>query len=414
MLTDGQLGVVTTIDVPMNAHPVHQGAIVSRPDSLLLGCLTSPYGTVQADFISQLARPEGFVFPENATLDSAVLYLSYQSYVGDGTSTLAMEAYRLDMGRTLSTYLPYYTDIDISRYCSCSADAALLAAPRTFTPKSEGGMISARIADDVAQRLFEGEGLDGVYITTSFGSSAVLNIRTIQLTIYYTFTYQEAGTTPRVEHAYKSMYGNSEVRQVNHIHWSDLPMEEGNIIGPSGIYTEIAMPLRKFCQQVYDSVTVETSTLDSITLRPYINKAFIRVDVENDEPLQDSKSRDIAPAKEMLLLSSDQVASFFDEHAALSDTMAILSTLKSEADVTGDRYSYYYTYDLAKILIYALRRYQVDPMSVADTLRMTLVPVEVETSSTTQNSQIVAIDPAQTLTATVVSISPMETLFSGF
>lgn len=415
MLTDGQLGVVSTVSVPLNSHPVSQKAIVSRPDSLLLGSLTSAYGTVQADFITQLAIPEGFEFPEGATLDSVMLFLSYASYVGDGNSTLAMNAYCFDQGVTLSTYLPYYTDIDISRYTSASDEAAILAAPRTFTPIGSKGIISARVKDEMAQRIFEGEVLNGLYVTTTFGSSVVMNIREVQLTIFYTFTYLEGGTTPRVEHAYKSLYGNSEVRQVNHVTWTELPETEqhNNIIGPSGIYTEIALPLRQFCRQIYDSVTVRTKDQDTVMLRPYINRALVRVDVANTSVLTDPDNHNIAPAGQMLLLSSDEVASFFDEHAALSDTMAILSALRSEADKSGDRFSYYYSYDLSKVLIYALRRYQDNPLSVADTMRMTLVPVEVETSTGNQSS-IVAIDPAQTITATVVNISPMETLFSGF
>lgn len=415
MLTDGQLGVVNTIQVPLNSHTIARGAIVSRPDSLLLGCLSSAYGTVQADFITQLAIPEGFEFPEGATLDSVMLFLSYASYVGDGASTLSMNAYSFDKGVTLSTYLPYYTNIDISRYTSASSEASILSAPRTFTPIGSKGIISARVKDDMAQRIFEGEIINGLYVTTEFGSSVVMNIREVQMTIFYTFTYLEGGTTPRVEHAYKSLYGNSEVRQVNHVTWTNLPKDESkdNIIGPSGLCTEIAIPLRQFCKQIYDSVTVHTQDLDTITLRPYINRAYVRVDVVNDAVLNDPDDHNIAPASQMLLLSSAEVASFFDEHAALSDTMAILSAIRSEADKTGDYYSYYYSYDLSKVLIYALRRFKDDPFSVADTMRMTLVPVEVETSTSSQ-STIVAIDPAQTLTATVVNISPMETLFSGF
>jgi hypothetical protein len=71
-------------------------AIVSRPDSTLLGEIETSYGTMRAQVLTQLTCPEGYAYPSNAVVDSISLFFNYVSWTGDGNAPLSINVYELD------------------------------------------------------------------------------------------------------------------------------------------------------------------------------------------------------------------------------------------------------------------------------------------------------------------------------
>ena len=458
LIDGGSQGIVRVL--PMKSFYtdlVSYDAIVSRPDSFLLGEMETPWGSIKADILTQLACPEGFKYPDNAVPDSLVFYLDYGSWVGDGNSNLELDIWWLDKGRTLNNSVDYHTDIDVTKYCTLADSTKILTHRRIITAATRRDSISDGsrylsivrfpVKDEFMRRFFAYNNFDkgqddfnkyipGFYITTTFGGSTILNVQDIQVFMFYHYSYKIAGIRDTTIYTSKGFYGNSEVRQVNHIEWlenrthpkgllkhlQDMAHSDGRnfIVGPCGAYTEMRMPLRSFCRRIIDSMAVN-GTADGDTLRPYINLAKVDVDVLNVYT-GDEANRTAAdwaqPASAMLLLKSYAVDDFFANYSDLSDTLAILSYLTSATDSTGDNLLYYYEYDLSPILTASVRSYLVDSMSVVDTLKMTLVPVDIETSS---SGSITTVNPSQTISTTIirgteVTSDPldMEVVFSGF
>ena len=104
-------------------------SVALRPDSFLLGECETNFGVIQADILTQLACPEGFKYPDelvlasgdtldlNPMVDSVCLYLYYDTWYGDGFSPIGISVYEMDRS-TLSDNQLYYSDMELSDYCS--------------------------------------------------------------------------------------------------------------------------------------------------------------------------------------------------------------------------------------------------------------------------------------------------------
>ena len=169
-------------------------------------------------------------------------------------------------------------------------------------------------------------------------------------------------------------------------------------------------------KQMKDIINDNLQYKDTIK-RAYVNLAELRVDVLN---VFSGGSADITPddwlqpSSYMLLIKEGSEERFFRKKELPSDTVAILSSLNTGVDSEGNTV-YYYSYDMSTLLTNQLRQ-QSNP----DTLQMLLVPVTVETSSSS-SSTITAVKQSQTLSATQVrsaqnteSPMTMKVVYSGF
>ena len=102
-------------------------AISLTPDSFLLGECDTHFGTIKADILTQLACPEGFVYPggETAVVDSICLYLYYKNWYGDGKTPLGITVYEMDK-QSLQENASYPNNLQISDYCSLAESAHIV------------------------------------------------------------------------------------------------------------------------------------------------------------------------------------------------------------------------------------------------------------------------------------------------
>ena len=178
-------------------------AIISQADSFLLGEIETDYGLLRASILTQMACPEGYYYPENAELDSICLFIYYPSWVGDGLSPMAINAYMMDKG-TFKYSGKYPTDLNIDDYCtrdkSILTNHRIIAASEKLdsVQNSSGTYIPAlrmRVNDDFMDYFWAIKRFDtqeqfnqlfnGILLETSFGSSTVLNITDIALGVYF-------------------------------------------------------------------------------------------------------------------------------------------------------------------------------------------------------------------------------------
>ena len=434
--------------VLVDTFPLHSAidscdAIISQADSFLLGEIETKYGLLRASILTQLACPEGYSYPENAVVDSICLFMYYGSWVGDAHAPMAIDAYMMDK-QTFSYTGTYPTDLHISDYCSkektiLANQRIVVASEKLDSVQREDGtyipMLRMRVNDDFMNTFWAiqsfgtqeefSEQFKGLLIESSFGSSTMLNISDIALGVYYHFPYSKAGKDTTVTDM-KAFYANSEIRTVNHLdypdkkEWIDELLNDSDtynyIISPAYAYTRVTFPMESIVDSIMQHMVEEEGDLIIETKRPYVNRAYVRIDVTNKYTGSeaDKTSADwLQPAQYMLLIKESSMKRFFTERELPSDTCALLSTLVQGTDSNGDAI-YYYNYDMSDFLTNQLRKHTTD-----SELKMMLVPVTlVANSSGTAASAYSAVRQQQTMSATQIRSAKngmkFEIVYSGF
>lgn len=429
ILTPGDSIVVKADTFSLNSRIDSSNAIVSLPDSALLGELESDYGTIRAEILTQLTCPEGYEYPSNAVIDSISLFFYYTSWVGDGYAPLSVNVYEMD-GKQLNYSRQYKTDINLSDYCSRTKSIlrnrriivasekrdSMLSSSNVYVPMvrmmtdstSDFFRRFSAIRKFTTQDEFNKQ-FKGLLLETDFGSATMLNVKDIAMGVYYHFSYDKAGRDTTVNDI-KVFYANSEVRTVNRISYIDKDALLQNlandstrynyIIGPAGVHTRISLPVRQMEQRMHQNL-IETifSTGDTLIKRPYVNLAELRVDVENvfsGSASTLTRNDWLQPAPYMLLVRDASAERVLKGSEIPTDTCAIVGTLTQGTDSLGNP-TYYYSYDLATLLTYELRK-----DSTPAWLDMRLVPVDVQTATTSSTTIISSVKEAQTLSATKI------------
>ena len=428
-------------------------AIISQADSFLLGELETDYGLLRASILTQLACPEGYHYPADFSVDSVdsiCLFMYYSSWVGDANSPIAVNAYMLDK-KTFRYNSTYPTDLNIDDYCSrdksilCNHRIVVASEKLDSVQNSSGKyipMVRMRVNDDFTREFASIQSFDdqdafnelfkGLLIETSFGSSTMLNVTDIALGVYYHFSYNKAGRDTIVNDM-KAFYANSEVRTVNHLYYQDKAMwldelkqdsdTYNYIIAPAGVYTRMSFPMA----QIADSIIVQMRdpvTGDTIK-RPYVNKAQVRVSVENvfsGSKSEITRNDWLQPSDYMLLIKESSMERFFAEKELPTDTCALLGQLTQDKDADGNTI-YYYSYDMSdfisnwvrdRMLPENQRKYASDE----SVLNMLLVPVSVGTSTSSSTTVVSSVRQQQTMSATKIKSAKngmqLEMVYSGF
>ena len=431
--------IVVMVDTfPLTSMVENSGSIVAQSDSCLLGELETDYGVLRASILAQLACPEGYSYPANATIDSICLYVYYSSWVGNGYSPLALNVYMMDK-KTFDYYGTYPSDLKVEDYCSrdmpiLTNHRIVVATEKLDSIKDSDGnyvpMLRMRVNDDFRDyfwsiKSFESQEkfnqqFKGLLLESSFGSSTMLNISDIALGVFYSFTYSKAGRDTTV-HDMKPFYANSEGRDVNHLYYEDKEalVEElrqdsdtyNYIIAPAGVHTRITFPMGR----IADTIMANMKEGDHVTKRPYVNKAQVNIAVEN---VFQGSSADITrdtwlqPANYMLLIKEENMESFFANKEVPTDTCALLGALTQGTDSVGDNI-YYYTFDMSDFLTNQLRK-----KNQARELNMLLIPVSVNTGTTSTTTSVSSVKQQETMSATVIRSAKngmkFEIVYSGF
>lgn len=415
-------------------------AISLTPDSFLLGECDTHFGTIKADILTQLACPEGFVYPggETAVVDSVCLYLYYKNWYGDGKTPLGITVYEMDK-QSLQENASYPNNLQISDYCSLAESAHIVTDSKIVVPATPSDSsyssqndtyvptIRIKLTDEFAQRFFAIKDFDsqkafnqlfkGLYICSDFGASNVLYINDITMTVFYHFTMNRAQLNDTIIHDTRSFYANEEVRQVNRFTYPNRQSilqqysqvkDTNYIVSPANIYTELTVQM----DEIYNRIDAQLG--DTAAYRVYINRADLTVDVLYSDSVT-GRPRDNwdAPASHMMLIQKEKMAEFFSTNKTPSDSVAIITSLSATTDSLSN-VIYQYSYDLSDMLTKQIRSEQK-----VDQLTFVLVPVAITTNSST--GAILSVKPLQTISATCIRSAnnpdiPMdiEVVYAGF
>ena len=423
-------------------------AIVSRTDSFMLGEVETDYGLLRGAILTQLACPEGYHYPsgeqiKSLDVDSMFLFIYYDSWTGDATSPIAVDAYRMDK-KTFNYSTEYMTDLNIEEYCSrqypiLTNRRIVVATEKLDSIQNSNGdyvpMLRLRVNEDFqnyfwSMQSFESqasfnEQFKGILLESSFGSSTMLNISGIALGVYFHFMYEKAGRDTLVRDM-KAFYANSEVRTVNQLSYANKKQTIENlqkdsdtynyIISPACAYTRMIFPIKRISDTIMSHMTADIAGYTDTVKRPYVNKAEVRIDVTNvykGSESQKQRNDWLQPASYMLLIKESSMDRFFAKRELPTDTCALLSPLVQSVDADGE-YIYYYTYDLSEFITNQLRH----PTDEED-LKMMLVPVSVVADASGSGvSRYSAVRQQATMSATQIESAKngteFEIVYSGF
>ena len=194
------------------------------------------------------------------------------------------------------------------------------------------------------------------------------------------------------------------------------------IIAPACVYTRLQFPLKEIADTIIQNMR-DPLTGDTVKW-PYVNKAEVRVSVENKftGSSSDKTYNDwIQPASNMLLIREESLERFFLNRELPSDTCALLGTLTQGVDSVGDAI-YYYSYDMSDFLtdrLHKILRERLYEVNNNPTLNMLLVPVTIGTSTVSNSATAVtSVRQQQTVSATKIRSAKngmkLEIVYSGF
>ena len=359
--------------------------IISRPDSFLLGSFYDElYGSTHADIFAQLQGPIDVEFTDYQKYkpDSTVLRLFYRTWFGDKFSTMDVNVYEMT-GEAFKFSEPYRTDIEPSLYCNktlklgqkvftandpistTSTNTVSIKLDSLFTKRFSKFQETKFLTDTAFFKFF-----NGLYITSNFGSSTMLNISYIGMDYYYhsEFTNPSEGKLTKVP--FKLTFrANSDVRQVNRFWHPDTTRikEElasksnvNYVSSPANIQTRVVLPMQKIQQGIKAKIQGKTQTINSAQLKVEIT------DVDTSlipQPI----------VKYMLLIKESSVDRFFSKGELPSDTCAVLAAYSASLIENTSLYQRYYSFNIAKLIASELKSGKV----INDNYKMMLVPVRV-------------------------------------
>ena len=404
-------------------------SIYSRQDSFLLGTLNdSKFGSVQADILAQVNCPEGFTFPKGSVPDSASVSMRYKTWFGSKYSPMDVNIYEMNKN-TFNYSTLYPTNLDPEAYC----DRSIKIGERIFSAKDAGSVrsdttaIRFKLTDAFVKRFFDDSyfasttkflnHFKGIYITSNYGSSSMLNISQIDLTYYYHYTYHTKNMSGADSIATVKSYivfpANSEVRQVNLFkHDADyrasviIPDSVNYISSPANIQTRVNIPLHQIQHKLDSAVNGKKLT---------INSALMRVEVTNTE--EDTVLHPVV--RYMLLVKESAKDRFFNNKELPSDTCAIRGSYTTEEIGNTGVYKHYYSFNIATLLATQIKKYG---SAVPEYMPMRLVPVIIKTATSSSGTSTYAsvkedyLMSAVTIRSGKNTYSPMRinVVYSGF
>lgn len=410
----------------LSTQTIQVESIISRPDSFLLGEFEDNIlGTTKADILAELRLfKDGYTYlnPSVATTkaDSVVMTLFFSSAFGNVNSPLHISVYELKDSLRRSTQ--YMTDMEPNPF----VDFQKMIGDTAFTVKNgiTGSMnkeVRFHLKDEFLSRFFTlnpthylnqdefRKFFPGIYITTDFGGSTLLNLRTVRISLYYNYAYNDnLGNKISGRHDF---FVTPEVKKVNRVtHPLRLlaftPSDPYNYISsPANYYTRVRIPL----DRVRRDVKVGDKILD-------VNSASIRLNVKKNE-LSDQTM--IPYVNNLLLIKESSVDRFFRNNEALSDTVAFLSS-RDSVYVSRNNYKYGFNFSGLATLIEQEIKEKNNPKPYLDMVLVPVTPIyrQSSTSSSLSVSEIIQNNQLQSLIInsgknTEIPMK-MEVIYSGF
>ena len=376
----------------LKARTVQLDSIYAKTNYPVLGEYLDPvFGSVKSEYMGEFYLPEGSGFKPDATVDSVRVVVSYTTIMGDSLAPMELSVYELN--RSLKG-IKSYTHINPEEFAEMSeplGKKVFTGKNNTFhteyyntgysTESYKVYDISVDLPMSVGERFLNeynkpGHGMmsdlysfreffPGLYFTTSFGNSTILNIDFTTLFLHYHYTDVKGSSTGQdtIRTDALRLFITPDVTQINTIRSNNQQLLEESdthtyVKSPAGVVTEITFPF----SDIYQELQSRALNLANFT--------FFAMPDATENPMVK-----ISPPDYLLLVNRDSLAGFFEQRK-LPDN--VTSFLSNKFDATT------YTYDFNNIS--AMMNYYNRTMGEnPDDLVYYLIPVNA-TITTSQQS----------------------------
>jgi hypothetical protein len=200
----------------------------------------------------------------------------------------------------------------------------------------------------------------GLYITTNFGNSTILNVNLTSLNIFYKYL-DPKGSSQKTDTIRTSEFRlniTPEVAQINHIQNNNdqllAPNDKGTFVkSPAGVNTEVTFPI----SEIYSKLTNRS-----------LNQARFMV-YALPEANQDEKVK-LSPPDHLLLVNKDSLKGFFENRRLHDNVTSFYASFDKET----------YSYNFGNIA--AMINYYKRQKKEAFDLTYYLVPVDITFTTT--------------------------------
>lgn len=415
-ITDGVSSIIEDSSFVITGHSVRNDRVQMRTSTKMLGILQADgYGRLAAEAVT-MWMPAAKLDTTGVTVDMIdscrlKLRMPYRSgFTGDSLAPMRLNVYRLN--KALPS--PIYSDFDPSDYFSTDD----LLASESYSPTSgwleiadsyvTGSLvrdtvrvISVPMPKELGQELFNtyindpdkfatpkafAEFFPGIYITNSYGSGHVVNIKATELDVYYRQHGKKDDGTDTIYHSGQSYLASTPEVVSNNIIRFDIDdaitsmvnSGEAMIVAPAGYEVQVRFPIQDIIDKYQANVGSNHSIINSLSLEFPVSVPATQYDIQ--------------PPQYLLMVKTSKKDQFINGDS-----------------LTNNKDSFYAIYDSAtKTYVFTgLRNYIINiinnqgGIATEDDFNFTITPVDV--TNYVYSSGYYYSSP----TATVTKISPM-------
>lgn len=392
----------------LEAKTVQVDSIFSRTTYPILGEYTDPvFGKIKADYAGEFYFSEAAGFKDGAVIDSVRLKVSYTSIIGDSLAPMGLSVYEvvkpLERDRDYVHYNPEaYADMSSPLGTTVFSGKNATYTTETYTsgtvsqqvtiyeinvpmPKSLGERFlteyqkpgHGKLADSDTFKDF----FPGVYITTTFGSSTILNVNLTSFHVHYHYLDKggssEKTDTTRTDQMQLNI--TPEVTQMNYVQNKNDQMLAPNtehtfVKSPAGVNTEVTFPFSK----IHDRLNKQALNLANFTV-------YAMPDAFEDETVK------LSPPQYLLLINKDSLQGFFENRKLPDNKTSFISS-------AFDTNSYSYNFGNISAMVNHYNEQITNPFD----LKFYLIPVDMTSSTDQYNREIITAVYNQMMPAAVM------------
>ncbi len=416
-ITDSVASVIEDSSFVITGHSVRNDRVQMRTSAKMLGRISAAgYGTLAAEAVTSwmpaMSIDTTGVKPE--WIDSCRLKLRVPNtggFTGNSLAPMRLSVYRLNQ----SLPSPIYSDFDPAGYY----DADDLLATEAYSPTSgwvesttsylTGSalhdtvrVISVPMPTELGRELFMtyranpgkftsprafADVFPGIYITNTYGSGHVMNIKATELDVYYRKHVQLTDTTDTIYTGQCQSYlaSTPEVVSNNIIHFDidDALTEmatggQALIVAPAGYDVQVHFPIQDIIDKYRSNVGSSQSVINTLSLELPVTVPVTQYDIQ--------------PPTYLLMVKTSKKDQFINGDSLTNNTDSFYAIY----DASSKQYEFS-----------GLRNYVLDiienkgGIATADDMEFTITPVDV--TNYIYNSSYYSSTP----TSVVTKISPM-------
>ena len=335
------------------------------------------FGTVKSDYLAQFFFPDSAKFEKNLTqIDSVQFVIDFVNFSGDSVAPMGLSVYEVNK----SLVQDFYTNANPAEFCDLSKTIAkqayTIVGARKIASSSQRAII-ANLDNSFALNLYnayhkgtitDNESFNnyfkGVYVTTDFGSSSLIDVLYTSIDIYYKYNDVKGNynnTQDTIRSTRFTLTVTPEVIQLNHIQNTN-PSElfvEGTgstyLKTPAGVYTELDFPLKDIRE---DMTRLNMNTVTSAQ--------FL---VNGNTQAEDNSNSITNRPQNVLLIDKDSISSFFTSRRKIqADGITSFTTARNTS------YNTYSFNNVSEMINYYNKK-------GVDKLTLVLIPVDVSTDT---------------------------------